>query len=71
MPHPSNVSFPRSDYYRRYYEKNKHIYRINYEEKKERQEIFKEIYRPFGGERQYYKNRIKSWINELNDISLN
>jgi hypothetical protein len=80
MPHPSNVSYPRTEYYRRYYNNNKHRYRMNYEEKKERQEIFNEIYKPYGGEKAYHYNSLMKWLKEakeeqkmrdLSNISLN
>ncbi len=80
MPHPSNVSYPRTEYYRKYYLHNKHRYRMNYEEKKYRQECFNEIYKPYGGEVEYHKNSILNWIKEekekeilrdLSNINLN
>ena len=80
MTHPSNVSYPRSEYYRKYYLHNKYRYRMNYEEKKYRQECFNEIYKPFGGERKYYTNCILNWIKQeqedqivldLSNINLN
>ena len=80
MPHPCNVSYPRTEYYRKYYLHNKHRYRMNYEEKKNRQEIFDEIYKPYGGEVAYHKNSILKWIKEekenkilrdLSNINLN
>ena len=80
MPHPSNVSYPRTEYYRRYYNNNKEKYRLNYEEKKERQEIFNEIYKPYGGEKAYHYNSLMKWLKEekekeilrdLSNINLN
>jgi len=38
MTRPSNVSYPRSEYYRKYYLNNKFRYRMNYEEKKQREQ---------------------------------
>ena len=80
MPHPSNVSYPRTEYYRRYYNNNKHRYRMNYEEKKERQEIFNEIYKPYRGEKAYHYNYLMKYLKEekekeilkdLSNINLN
>ncbi len=80
MPHPSNVSYPKTEYYRKYYLHNKYRYKMNYEEKKYRQECFNEIYKPYGGERAYHKNSILNWIKEekekqilrdLSNINLN
>jgi len=69
MPHPSNISFPKSEYYRKYYVHNKHVYKINYENKK-RREQFEEIYKPFGGEKQYHYNSLMKWIKEEKENSL-
>ena len=80
MPHPSNVSYPKTEYYRKYYLHNKYRYRLNYEEKKYRMECFNEIYKPYGGEIAYHKNSILNWIKEekekqtlrdLSNINLN
>ena len=80
MPHPSNVSYPRTEYYRRYYNNNKFRYRMNYEEKKERQQMFNEIYKPYGGEKAYHYNSLMKWLKEekekeilrdLSNINLN
>ena len=80
MPHPSNVSYPRTEYYRKYYLQNKYRYRMNYEQKKERQQIFDEIYKPYGGEVEYHKNSILKWLKDekenkilrdLSNINLN
>ena len=65
MPHPSNVSYPRSEYYRKYYLHNKYRYRMNYEELKYRRECFEEIYRPFGGEVSYHYNSLMKWLKEI------
>ena len=67
MGHPSNVSYPRTEYYRKYYLQNKYRYRMNYEQKKERQQIFDEIYRPYGGEIAYHKNSILKWLKDENE----
>ena len=67
MGHPANVSYPRTEYYRKYYLHNKHRYRMNYEEKKNRQEIFDEIYKPYGGEVAYHKNSILKWLKDENE----
>jgi len=68
MPHPSNVSYPRGEYYRRYYWNNKHRYILNYQEKKYRRECFEEIYKPYGGERKYHYNALMKWLKEENEI---
>ena len=65
MPHPSCVSYPRHEYYRRYYHNHKHRYRMNYEEKKYRQETFAKIYEPYGGEVAYHKNSLMKWLQEM------
>ena len=67
MGHPSNVSYPRTEYYRKYYIQNKYRYRLNYEEKKHRQECFDEIYKPYGGEIAYHKNSILKWLKDENE----
>ena len=67
MGHPSNVSYPRTEYYRKYYLQNKYRYRMNYEQKKERQQIFDEIYKPYGGEIAYHKNSILKWLKDENE----
>ena len=67
MGHPSNVSYPRTEYYRKYYLQNKYRYRMNYEQKKERQQIFDEIYKPYGGEVAYHKNSILKWLKDENE----
>ena len=64
MTRPSNVSYPRSEYYRKYYLNNKFRYRMNYEEKKEREQLFNEIYEPYGGERKYYKDCLLKMFKE-------
>ena len=79
MPRPSNVSYPRSEYYRKYYLNNKFRYRMNYEEKKQREQLFNEIYEPYGGERRYYKDCLlkmfkestEEVITDISNINLN
>ena len=48
----------RGDYYRSYYYRTKELYRINYQEKKERKRENDELYKEFGGEEKYYKNEL-------------
>jgi len=47
---------------------------MNYEEKKQREQLFNEIYEPYGGERKYYKDCLLKMFKEsseevISDIS--
>ena len=54
----------RSQYYYTYYQMKKDNYKINYYEKKRRNEELQKIYEPYGGEKMYYKNSILNWIKD-------
>jgi hypothetical protein len=57
----------RTIYYRNYYLQKKEIFKFNYYEKKLRELERKELYEPYGGERAFYENYYKNWINENKD----
>lgn len=54
----------RTMYYYNYYSMNKNSYKLNYYEKKLRQQELDKLYSPYGGEKAYYTNSIKDWIKE-------
>ena len=54
-------------YYKNYYLQKKEIFKFNYYEKKLRELERKELYEPYGGERAFYENYYKNWINENKD----
>jgi hypothetical protein len=51
-------SLDRTTYYRRYYEAKKQIYKDRYVEQKEARIRNEELYKPYGGEKNYYKNSL-------------
>ena len=71
MPRPSNVSYPRSEYYRKYYLNNKSRYRINYEDRKQRREELNKVYEEYGGEKAYYYNSLMKWLKEAKKEEIN
>jgi hypothetical protein len=46
------------NYYKEYYNTKKHLYKIRYEEQKIKIQKQKELFEPFGGEKNYYKNKL-------------
>ena len=46
------------NYYKEYYNTKKHLYKIRYEEKKIQKQKQKELFEPYGGEKNYYKDKI-------------
>ena len=75
MTHPSGCSYPRHEYYRKYYWNNKERYKMSYNDRKQRREELNEIYEEHGGEKEYYKKSlIESGfliIKKNEDINLN
>ena len=57
----------RTIYYRNYYLQKREIFKFNYYEKKLRELERKEMYEPYGGEKEYYKNYYKNWITKNED----
>ena len=57
----------KSIYYKNYYLQKKEIFKFNYYEKKLREQERKELYEPYGGEKNYYKNYYKNWLNKYKD----
>ncbi len=51
-------SLDRTQYYRNYYQLKKELIRVKYIEDKERRQRQKELYEPYGGEKNYYKNSL-------------
>ena len=49
----------RSDYYIRYYNMKKHLYRERYYEKRQADRQREELFRPYGGEVAYYRARLR------------
>lgn len=45
-------------YYLAYYDQKKHLYRQRYLEKKQKELDIEELYRPYGGEKAYYRMKI-------------
>ena len=52
------MTIDRIQYYYTYYDQRKHIYRIQYYEKKAKDKANEELYKPFGGERKYYLDKL-------------
>tara|TARA_R110000751_G_scaffold11014_1_gene39645 strand:- start:11 stop:199 length:189 start_codon:yes stop_codon:yes gene_type:complete len=50
-------------YYLAYYDQKKHLYKQRYLEKKRQKEDDEELYRPYGGERAYYRMKILEFCN--------
>lgn len=48
----------RHEYYAKYYNCKKHIYREKYYEKKKAEIEREQLFRPYGGEQNYYKNKL-------------
>jgi len=48
-------SLDRGAYYRNYYQLKKELIRVRYIENKERKQREEELYKPYGGEKNYYK----------------
>jgi len=51
-------SLDKSAYYRNYYQLKKELIKAKYYEKKEQKQREEEMYEPYGGESQYYKNSL-------------
>lgn len=58
MAHPSGCSYPRHEYYRKYYWLHKERYKLAYEDRKHRREELNKIYEEYDGERNYYRNSL-------------
>ena len=58
MPHPSGCSYPRNEYYRKYYWNHKERYKMDYEDRKQRREKLNEVYEPYGGEKEFYRKSL-------------
>ena len=52
------ISLDRGAYYRNYYQLKKELIRIRYIEKKEQKIREEEMYKPYGGIKNYYKNSL-------------
>ena len=61
MTHPSGCSYPRNEYYRKYYWNHKERYKMSYEDRKQRREELNEIYEEYGGEKAYYRKKLLEW----------
>ncbi len=48
-------------YYQTYYQQKKHIYKERYIEQKRIAKEKEEIFREYGGEREYYKMKLLEW----------
>tara|TARA_R110000822_G_scaffold228426_5_gene360875 strand:- start:1165 stop:1395 length:231 start_codon:yes stop_codon:yes gene_type:complete len=70
MSRPSGVSCSKSAYYQKYYQHNKHRYILNYQEKKARLQAFDEIYKPYGGEKEFYRKSLERMFRESNEENL-
>lgn len=57
-------SLDRSQYYRNYYQLHKELIRNRYYEKKEQLKREEELYAPYGGVKNYYKQRMidNGWL---------
>ena len=53
----------RTLYYKDYYLRQKDIRKFCYYEKKDRMELMKEIYKPYGGEKAYYAMKYKEFCS--------
>ncbi len=51
-------SLDRTNYYRIYYDLKKQQYKERYINKKEQKQLSQELYEPYGGEKNYYKNSL-------------
>ena len=51
-------SLDRGAYYRNYYQLKKDLIRMRYIEKKEQKQREEELYEPYGGKKNYYKNSL-------------
>jgi hypothetical protein len=51
------------NYYKEYYNTKKHLYKIRYEERKIQKRELEELFKPFGGEEKYYKDKILEFIS--------
>ena len=50
-------------YYLAYYDQKKHLYKQRYLEKKQQKEDDEELYRPYGGEKAYYRMKMLEFCN--------
>lgn len=50
-----------SQYYKNYYQRKKHIYKARYEEMKRIAREKEEMFLPYNGEKEYYKNKLLEW----------
>ena len=51
-------SLDRTNYYRTYYDLKKEQYKERYNRKKEQKKLNEELYKPYGGEKNYYKSSL-------------
>jgi hypothetical protein len=51
------------NYYKEYYNTKKHLYKLRYEERKIQKKQQKELFEPYGGEKNYYKDKILEFIS--------
>ena len=63
------MTIDRTKYYLNYYNRSKFLYKIKYREKKEAEERRVELYKPYGGEENYYKNELLKWGMKVKEIN--
>lgn len=56
-----------AEYYYNYYNLKKHIYRERYYQKKRQAKENEELYRPYGGEANFYRQKILEFLKQGND----
>ena len=57
----------RTQYYKEYYYNKRDLHKYIYYEKRERERKMKEVYKEFGGEREYYKIKYKQFFTGVNN----
>tara|TARA_R110002050_G_scaffold77949_1_gene166423 strand:+ start:515 stop:757 length:243 start_codon:yes stop_codon:yes gene_type:complete len=67
MPHPSGCSYPRHEYYRKYYWLHKERYKLACEDRKQRKEELNKLYEEYGGEKAYHYNSLMKWLKEAKE----
>ena len=57
-------------YYQNYYQQKKHIYKARYEEQKRVTREKEEMFLPYNGEKEYYKNKLLEWGVTIKKIEI-